>query len=569
MRVKGGHTLELCLQLLWLANPSPAHVTADIEWHSLDIRSPTLVNSQPITIASAREFARVGVNTPLRAEKLNPSASLKSVRRTLRPQEYDIKLGSNEVLDRFPASDAEVRANPDEQDTQIYEMRTRYKFSIKTEKDNKAIPVRPSCPSLFNQLYDSAIDSQLWSLEDGESQVLEYGGAIHHVESISLKKGDYTLCLLLRHPNRKLLEQLKDIPCELLLTLHESLPCEVYSQMDKASTPSVTDDGRSSLKSATLRKGTHQDLYVSRPTKELPSWIEAGDVLVGSLLLDKGKERVTSMELLYNVPPKPAAKDSKEDKADEKKKDSLEDIVFKAKLDFLAGLRKNTTKAEEYENLLDALKEDRPMNIPLLLERLTFALERSVPSTETDENKWRANEVELVYNAMLKENDGPIDVSLLAQYFGVKEPDKEELEDNEEAKKMNKDMKEQRTALKKILLSRASIAGSIADKDASAVDEFDKAVKEMKNWVSSDNLDDDKDKAQLAITLARHAICQDKKSTALSLLLKVRKDLAGKDLKKVEEELARVYTMFGDMDHLIENVKEGLQTRYPTAPRKL
>ena len=49
-------------------------------------------------------------------------------------------------------------------------------------------------------------------------------------------------------------------------------------------------------------------------------------------------------------------KDSKEDKADEKEKDSLEDIVFKAKLDFLAGLRKNSTKAEEYEDLLDALK---------------------------------------------------------------------------------------------------------------------------------------------------------------------------------------------------------------------
>ena len=577
MRVKGGHTLELCLQLLWLANPTPASIAADIEWHSLDVRSPTFVSSQPVVISAAKEFARLGANTPLRAETLDPVANLKSVRRTIRPQEVDTKLGSNEVLDRVPPSDAEVRASRTNKDAStaveklIYEMRLRYNFLIKTEKDNKAVPVRPSCLSLFNQLYDSLIDSQLWSLEDSESQILKFGGAVHHEDPVPLKKGNYTLCLLLRHPDRYLLEQMKDLPCELLLSLPDSLPCEVYNRLDKASTPNVKDDGRSPLKSATLRKGLHEDIYVSRPTKDLPSWVELGDVLVGSLVLDKEKEAVTSLELLYNVPPKATPKESKDDTSDsEKKEDSLEDIVFKAKLGYIAGLRtKNSTNStEEYESLLTALKKEQPSSVPLISERLSFALERVVPSTETNEDVWRAKEVELVYNSMQKPNGGPIDVTSLAQYFGVNEPDKDELDDVEDAKTLNKDMKEQRTALKKILLSRTGLPGNIADKDTSAADKFDQAVKEMKKWVDGGNLDDDKDKLQLSIIPSRHArICHEKKATAISILLKAKKDLTGKDLKQVEVEEMKVYGLCDGMEHLIENMKEGIQSRFPTVKR--
>ena len=180
--------------------------------------------------------------------------------------------------------------------------------------------------------------------------------------------------------------------------------------------------------------------------------------------------------------------------------------------------------------------------MPLISERLSFALVRVVPSTETNEDVWRAKEVELVYNSMQKPNGGPIDVTSLAQYFGVNEPDKDELDDDKDTKTLNKDMKEQRTALKKILLSRAGLPGNIADKDTSAADKFDQAVKEMKKWVDGGNLDDDKDKLQLSIIPSRHArICHEKKATAISILLKAKKDLTGKDLKQVEVEEMKVY----------------------------
>ena len=570
--VKGGHTLELCLQLLWLANPLPATVNALIEFHGLDIRSPTLLSSQPVTISSAQQFARLGINTPLRTEKINPTGKFTSVRRTIIPHEYDIKVATNELLDFVPPSDAELQAHPDTLYSQMYEMRLTYKFTIKTEKENKAIPVRPSFPSLFNQLYDSPVDSQLWSLVDSQSQTLTFGGAVHQVQPVSLKKGDYRICLLLRHSERSTLEKLTNIPCELLLTLPDVFPCDIYSELDKASTPTLKDDGRSTIKAVTLKRGSHKDLYVSRPTKDLPSWTEVGDVLVGSLVLDKDNAAVTTLQLLYNVPPKSSVKDAKEDKAAEKKKkDTLDDVLFKARLDYTAGLRKNSTKSslEEYEQNLTALIEERPSSVPLLLERLSFSLERTVPSTE-EEDKWRAKEVELVYNDMLK----TINPSVLARYFGGVEPSKEDLEDDEEAKELNKDMKEQRSALKKILLSRALISSKVVEKDdtsSSAVsDELDRAVKEMKRWVAkADHLDDDKDKSLLSIILARHAISQDKKSTALSILLKARKDLDGKELKQIDEEVVKLYVLFGDMDHLVENMKESIEARYPTKPRKL
>mmetsp|Transcript_1182 Transcript_1182/g.2304 ORF Transcript_1182/g.2304 Transcript_1182/m.2304 type:complete len:174 (-) Transcript_1182:170-691(-) len=169
-----------------------------------------------------------------------------------------------------------------------------------------------------------------------------------------------------------------------------------------------------------------------------------------------------------------------------------------------------------------------------------------------------------------KTNNGPIDSISLAQYFGLNEPDKDELEDDEEAMTLNKDMKEQRIALKKILLARADIAGNIADKDASAVDEFDSAVKELKKWVCIANLDDDKEKVQLSITLAKHSrLCQNKKATAISILLKAKKDLSGKGLRQVDEELLKVFGLCDGMEHLSENLKEGVHGLFPVVKRSV
>ena len=312
-------------------------------------------------------------------------------------------------------------------------------------------------------------------------------------------------------------------------------------------------------------KGSHQDIYVSRPAEDLPAWVSAGDVLVGSLVLDKEKEGVTSMELLYIAPPKSNSTDSKKaEPSPDEKNTSLEDMIFKAKLDFMSEIRtKNATLYGEHAAIL---KEERPSSVPLLLEFLSFALESPVPSTETNEDEWRAKEVELVYEAMKKANGGPIDQMILAQYFGLKQPESDELEEDAEAKKLDKDMKEQRNALKKTLLARAAIAGKIADKETLAKDKFDEIVKELKKWVVVDDLDDDKQKLEFLITLAKHArICQNKKATAISILLKAKKDHSGKDARQVTDELVKVYELYDGMNHLVANLNEEIHGRFPVA----
>ena len=566
IRAKGGSTLELCLQTLWLTNPSPALVTADIEFHSLNARSPSLLSSQPVTITAGGEFARLGVSSFLRAEQLNPSCSIKSVLRTLRPNNVEITLGSLERDDE-PQNDAALASNEAEKSTQIYESRLSYPFKISSDK---TIDVQPSFPSIFNQLYDSPLDAQIWSLHDNNSKIITYGSSMHHAKSVSLKKGDYTICLLIRHPSHSVLDKMKDIPCEISLGLKDALSCNIYTELDKASTPALNDNS-SSLGKQILSKGTYQDIYVSRPTSEVPKWCEPGDILTGNLILDKEKETVTSMKVLYVVPPKTKTKNghsSDEEGSKNKKEESLEDVVFQARLGHLTGLRSKNATA--YSELAVELRKEKPCSVPLLSELLMFASEGLIPDNITQEENYRLDEVDKVYNESQKVNGGPIDSTFLAQYFGLNSPDKDDLDADDKAKELHTEMCEQRDFMRKIVLSKAFIQSSIATNLSSRnLHSFDESIKELKQWVKLEDLKDDEDKIKFTITMARHAnFFQKRKALALSVLLKSKKDTnyCGKSMKLLDEELMALFDSAVD-NHLRENIQETLYNCYPVLKR--
>ncbi len=307
---------------------------------------------------------------------------------------------------------------------------------------------------------------------------------------------------------------------------------------------------------------------MSRPTEDIPSFVIPGDQIVGALSLDKDRVGATSMKLVYAVPPKAKAKKASESetKTDDKKQDeSIEDVVFKAKLNFLSSLR--SKDAEAYKKLAVELREQKPSSIPLLSELLSFARKAPLPSTESNEDEWRAKEIEEVYEAM---KDAPIDEIVLAQYYGINELDDEELNDDKDAKQLKKDMKEQRNFLQTILFSRAATFGKIAEAEGkekeagTGVEAFDVAVKEMKKWVNVKDFDEESDKVLFWITLARHAkLCQLKKATALSILLKARKDLSDKAYKEITKEIIKIYESFEGMNHLVENANEEIFNRFP------
>ncbi|VEU36565.1 unnamed protein product [Pseudo-nitzschia multistriata] len=557
MKVKGGSTLEICLQLLWLANAASSSVVVDVEFHSFSTQAPTLVASQPLVISAGREFARFGAAANLRSEKLNPSASLDKVHRTIRPSTYNIVSGSTD-RDIMPPSDAELRANPEltaSDGTEIFNMFLKYDFEIDSDK---AIKVTPVASSLFNQLYDSPLDSQIWELRDSNSQLLECGSSMHHSNAVSLEKGKYTLSFHTRHPSRKVLEQMKDLPFQLIMST-DALDCKIYSELDKASTPAVTSDGRSEVGLQVLRKGSFKDLYVSRPTGDLPSWVKPGDVMSGKVSLDKGRGATTSMTLSYQVPPKSKVKKLNDNKLPEDKEDekTLDEIVFDSKVSYLS---KNRKDAAAYKELSDALLQENSTSIPLLTELLSFAKETKLDGEDSKEAA-RVSEIQKVRDLLSVSNGGPIDEAALAQYFGVALPTEEDLQDDKEASKLKKKMQEQKKLLQATLLALSDASASLAISDTSQSDLFDSSVKELKKWPS---FSDAKDKHTYAMTISRHLrLCKGEKGSAIKTLMDARKDATPENYKELTEELLGIYDSLEGTEHVIEDTKNTLYKRFP------
>ena len=602
VQVRGGSTLEVCLQLSWLANPTMTSVITDVEFHSLDVRPPTLISTQPVRISASTEWGRFGAAAPFRSEKINPKASLVNVHRTIRPKEYKISAASSDDRDVLPPSDAEVKAlttngsnGEDNQKladgTLIYKSNLEYEFKLEESKDDATISVTPRIPSLFHQIYDSPVDSQLWMLQDSNGKVLGYGGSVHEASAVSLNtKGgaDYKLSLRISHPSRNVLEQLKDLPLRLSMKLSKELDCPVYSKMDKASTPGVTDDGRAPVKEVSLRRGAQCDLYVTRPTAKLPDWVLPGDVMTGTIQLNQKSPGVTSLGLFYDLPPKSTVSDGSK-KKDDKKKDSddetkileeLTESIFKAKVSHLTKLR-GKKKVDAYNTLAEDLKNEKADSLPLLQELLTNATESKAPDDITNEKRWRATAVAAAVDAMSVAMGGPIDEAALAQYYGCNNPppdDDADEEAKEEAEKIKKEMDERRKAWRSALLTKAytwsdTVVNITGDEEASEEDKaaMDAAVKELKKWVNSaGDLSDNKEKVRHAILLSRHTlICQGKRVGSLASLRKARKDLPPASYKELTEEILKVMEGVDGMEYWLHQIKEDNDGRFPTVKQQI
>ena len=127
--VRGSSTLEVCLQLAWLSNPTPAAADVAVEWHSYGVRGRPMAASSCLRIGAADGFARVEASAPLRPEKLKPKAELECAERAVRPSSSSLTVGSAE-LDVLPPSDAELRTNPTAIGTQIHTIELTYKFEV-------------------------------------------------------------------------------------------------------------------------------------------------------------------------------------------------------------------------------------------------------------------------------------------------------------------------------------------------------------------------------------------------------------------------------------------------------
>lgn len=230
-----------------------------------------------------------------------------------------------------------------------------YKFDIAPEGDAKEQRIVPRVASLHHQLYDSPLDSMIWRLEDSNGQALRYGGAMHDAEETPLKKGTYTISVLLRHTSRAQLTALKDLTLLLRMPLASPVDCPVFSCRDTASSGGF--GGAKEVEQHWLPLGAQSELYICRPSGKLPSWIGPGDVLVGNVALDNGLQSVTELGLAVEMPPNPskpqeksgsanatAAKQATESDPDlsamAEDEAALKKAILKAKLERLAAMRK-------------------------------------------------------------------------------------------------------------------------------------------------------------------------------------------------------------------------------------
>jgi len=342
----------------------------------------------------------------------------------------------------------------------------------------------------------------------------------------------------------------------------DALDCKIYAEMDKASTPAVTGDGRKEIGMRVLRTGAFQDLYVARPIDGLPSWVKPGDTLTGKISLDKTKSGVTSMPLLYHVPPKSEVKQLHENKLpkDEEDEKSLEETIFESKVSYLSKLR-SRKDIPAYKELSASLLGENSTSISLLSELLLFAKEANFDSNSTDA---RLKEIQKVRDLLSVSNGGPIDESALAKYFGVTSPSDDELKEDKDAAKLKKKMDEQKILLQSTLLALSDVMATLASSDSTRLDDLKTVVKELKKWAS---FTDPKDKLKYNLVLSRHMRLKGNNGAAMKILTDACKDMTDTEsFKQLTEDMLVIYKSLDGTEHLIENTKNTLYQRFP--PKK-
>ena len=466
----------------------------------------------------------------------------------------------------------------------------------------------PRVQSTHMQLYDSPLDSQLWLLQDANGSPLAYGGAMHDAAPLKLKKGSYTIRLLLRHPDAALLTQLKDLPLLLRFPLDKPLSCPVYAGRGEATVHG--HGGAKPMEELWLKRGAQRDLYVAKPSEGLPSWLAPGDALRGCLKLDASEEAATRLPLIYEVPPHPtkppadvddekdasnggaeqtsAAADSpaaegipdKDAGAVEEDEKALRKALLAAKLERLAALRKSNATIVRYEALAKPLLEEDPKHLPLLTECLAFSRVATPPaeaaSSEEARSEWRGR----VVGEAAARITAAVDPQALAQYYGVAH---DEADGGKEAKELAKDMGEKRKALRSALLWSAATlvpsggaAASVGQRQPTsgtvAVVEqeptpFVLAVREMKKWVEGpDALTDDEEKDALARTESAYEAVSGRPGAALATLrsrlaVQLATSSASKDMTRELAMLCRALAL----DHWADLMEDEIHMRFPVA----
>jgi tripeptidyl-peptidase-2 len=396
VNVVGGMTLELCL-CKWWASLGSVEVDVELVFHGLEVSSTSL-------FLGTDEPGELFVSAPLRAEEVSVSSKLSTLRKALVPCKHVLRQPMD-ARNMLP------------QQRFIYELELSYEFE-QTEKE--VVKVLPRAP-MYQLLYDSPFEAQLWMVYDANKQLMGTGDALYPYP-MTLPKGKYTMQLLVRHDNKALLDKLKSLVVPVDFTLAKDLSVPVHTSLHDALI------GQNKYSSGALARGSRLKLFVAPPPDKVPG-AKHGDVLLGAVQVGQ-----TECALQVLVPKEAAKEESKDkDKSEGKSDAEVErEEVRDARLKRLKKLREDR-KWESFDALAAALLADSPGHLPVLEEVLSRR-DTKADEGETNEAK-QARCVEAIKAARAIED--AVDVAALAQHYGVKH-EADDPEEKEACKKMDK-----------------------------------------------------------------------------------------------------------------------------------
>lgn len=486
--VTPGTTLEVTVAQFW---SSLGEATLETELHFHGVHAAPANGSALLIDGGAGGPLKVYARAPLRREKIKPTAKLDAVRIPLRPTDAELSPLSA-PRDVLPGGRT------------IHRLVLTYKFSL-TEGGK----VTPRVPLLNKFVYDGEIEAQMVFVCDANKQVLAVGDI--YPETTTLKKGDYTIRVHLRHEDPTLLDKLKALPLVVDRALDSAVSVPVYATHGDAvkGTNAVT-------KERVLCPGERIALFLG-PVQEdkLPRDATPGRQLTGTLLLGQsnaGKDAPGALPLVYTVAPKkaePAGGNGagKSGEAEQTPEEALAEAVRDAEVKFLSEMKTDSEeKKAAYAKLLADLKARFPAHLPILRE----PLKRLVASPDKDSDAETQQGIVDAADAVLT----AIDLTELAVFLAQKCP-----EEGTGAEKRKKEMEEKKAAVVEALGAKCAALLELekggAEGDAPQPSAFDAAFAELRKWA------DPAADAQRAVLLAKREMRSGRLAGALKALDKV------------------------------------------------
>jgi tripeptidyl-peptidase-2 len=403
--------------------------------------------------------ALVRVNSDLKDESVGPSAKLTKWMTPLRPKSEGVisPLGSRDIL---PS-----------REKQIYQLVLTYEF---TQEEKGAFT--PRALALQDALYESAFESQMMLIFDGEKKYL--GVADYAPSPVTAPKGNVTIRMQIRHDEPSKLEKLKDMAIWIQRNLEKDISLSTHATRESLTT------GNASFRKRVLKKGMCVSVFFAEPpVSKLPSNYKSGDILTGTVNFASGDsslpgdgKRPGGFEISYSVGPKPEkattdVAETPEAKDERTAEEKMDEAVRDAKVAQLGKLTAKEKEDGKFEELYAKLEADYPDHLPLRMTNLKYV----------DAHKKRSEMLDVVVSAA-DAVATRISEDALALHFGRKS----DTEDPESVKE-RKDMKEKKTFLIDAL-ARMALAYADTRSDEAAV-KFDETLKRLKAWIDIDSSD--------------------------------------------------------------------------------